>query len=189
MFFSLLGKCCLHAGDDDTAETFITFNNSTLEKCSQVLLLRKEANLKYNNFTLPLQANANHGYHHSCYRKFTALPPTQRDKLRALSCTSDPFASSAQLTRSNVTAPIPVSSSGVFSKLCIFCSQKEIKFKYMRQKLVPITSKDLQASVKEYAELLDDDEMRVRIATVTDFAAKEVHYHRICRVNYQNRAL
>ena len=46
----------------------------------------------------------------------------------------------------------------------------------------------MRKNVKTYANWLHDDELQAKIADI-DFVSKEIHYHQICRVSYQNLAI
>ena len=60
------------------------------------------------------------------------------------------------------------------------CNQK-------KQPLIKASTEEVEKSIKKYAQWLQDWEILKRIQNV-DFAAKEIHYHNICRVRYQNKA-
>ena len=73
--------CSLHIKSSDKYQDFgrvICFKDDKLAKCKEILMLRKQKNLKYADISLPTVVDSIHGYHHECYRKFTALPKAHR---------------------------------------------------------------------------------------------------------------
>lgn len=77
--------CSLH-GENKVKNTgnIIIFNNSSLSKCKTILTIRKESELKYCNIELPDKISEIHGYHISCYRKFSALSHAHRNKIKVI---------------------------------------------------------------------------------------------------------
>ena len=82
-----------------------------------------------------------------------------------------------------MTEPLPISSNSVLPKVCIFCSQVVKRFNYLKQKLCSVETKDFEENIRQHVEALKDDELHAKLPSV------KVHYHPICRVNYQNLAL
>ena len=60
------------------------------------------------------------------------------------------------------------------------CSQKKWPF-------IKASTREIEKSFKKYAQWLQDWEILKRIQNV-DFVAKEIHYHNICWVRYQNKS-
>ena len=118
-----------------------------------------------------------------------ALSKLQREKLKSeLDNINPDLESSASCitTRSSVSAP-NLSSTGVFPKICIFCSQKVKKHNNVKQKLVSATTSNIEDKIKTYARWMNDKQLIIRLQN-TDFVSKEIVYHAVCRVNYQNKA-
>ena len=80
-----------------------------------------------------------------------------------------------------------MSSTGVFQKKCIFCLQTVKKHNNIKQSLISVAIIKFEENIWTYARLLDDNELLLRLGN-SDFVAKEVMYHAVCRVNYQNKA-
>ena len=116
--------CSLHDGEDIGDQKVTIFNGSTLRICHNILEVRKAEGLKYENIILPFNVDQCYGNHTDCYAKFTALSKTQREKLKAKVEHTPP---TPHLMRSSVTSPKPVSLTGVFPKVCIFCSRRDKK--------------------------------------------------------------
>ena len=91
------------------------------------------------------------------------------------------------LTRSGITSPKSHSNAGIFSKICLFCSNARKKVKGKEQKLINVEISDFQEKVTQYATWLQDQPMPTRI-TAVDLTSKEAKYHGVCRVKYQSEA-
>ena len=78
-------------------------------------------------------------------------------------------------------------STGVLSKVCIFCEKKDKKHNNRKQSLVNAETPNFEKKIKEYVFLLQDNKMFARIGDI-DSGAKETAYHAICRTRYQTRA-
>ena len=79
--FSYLGSlCCFHDILGDKSDVTL-FNNSSLSKCQEILKARRDQNLKYSTVELPEVPDNIHGYHIPCYRRFSVLSKSQRDKM------------------------------------------------------------------------------------------------------------
>ena len=131
---------------------------------------------------MPGEITERHGYHMKCYRRFTALPSSSRKELPE----KDNLEKKGKVvTRSSNVLP-SASSTGVFQQVCIFCNKKDKKHKGVKQKLTQASTDCFEKNIKDYARLLEDHEMLLKIQN-EDFVSKEVHYHPICRVTYQNR--
>ena len=146
-----------------------------MEICS----VKRSNNLKYKNVTLSEQIGGLEGYHMTCYRRFTTLSK-QYTKVG----TAQTSASYLTRSQSNILSTI---STGVLSKVCIFCEKKEKKHNNRKQSLVNVEIPNFENKTKEYASLLQDNKMLARIGDI-DFVAKETVYHAICRTRYQTRA-
>ena len=107
------------------------FKDDSLLKCQNILNAQRKQNLKYNDLTLPELVDGRHGFHIQCYRIFSALSKLQRRRMLddknseqiSLDKNEKPqiSAGKAYLTRSNVDAPKPSSSTGIFPEVCLFC--------------------------------------------------------------------
>ena len=134
--------CVLHDDDKSKNDTtkIIPFNKESLEKCQNILKIRCKAGLKYSSKTLPDDVNNTHGYHISCYRRFVALPSKYRNEVTADYSFSDTSITdinspikgningeSSLYTRSKCTSLKPLSASGVFPSVCLFCNKQRKK--------------------------------------------------------------
>ena len=116
------------------------FTTTGLQKCNEILMIRKLKGLKYQNVTLPETTGGSEGYHPGCYRRFTALNKNYMS--------SDPDAStSTYTTRSNVS-DLPTTSTGVLMKVCIFCEKKDKKHNGRKQPLVNAETKNIEKKIK-----------------------------------------
>ena len=85
------------------------------------------------------------------------------------------------------TVPPPKSLGGVLEKSFIIYLTKHKKCNQEKQPLIKVSTEEIERSIKKYVQWLQDWEILKKIQNV-DFAAKEIHYHNICRVRYQNKA-
>ena len=146
--------------------------------------------LKYSNVSIPSSIGGVDGYHQHCYQKFTALSNKQRKALNELITNKNKEETKSvkkPITRSDVTSPKPVDSSGIFPELCLFCDRKTFHANGELRTLTSSSSEEVETNVKKYAAWLKDDIMLARIQAVK-FSVKEVPYHRLCRSRYQRRA-
>ena len=82
---------------------------------------------------------------------------------------------------------IEVASIGVFQEKCIFCLQTVKKHNNIMQSLISVATIKFEENIRTYARWLDDNKLLLRLGN-SDFVTKEVMYHAVCRVNYQNKA-
>ena len=131
---------------------------------------------------LPSSFQPQHGYHQSCYSKFTAVPKTQtHQNIRSRRESGD------KLLRSDVESTV-AGASGLFKEVCIFCKQKtKSKGSTGVERLGSSEALDAEERIKEAACILEDHGMMTEIGDV-DFVAKEVKYHHSCRKIYLNKA-
>lgn len=59
-------------------EPLLPFNLNSVEKCKNILEIRKNNNLSMQDAKVPLDMNDFQKYHAQCYRRFTALPKKYR---------------------------------------------------------------------------------------------------------------
>lgn len=64
---------CVICRKRDGNEKLILFTEHTFKKSSDVLRIRKDNELKFQDVILPPAIDATHGYHPKCYKNFTAL--------------------------------------------------------------------------------------------------------------------
>ena len=140
---------------------------------------------KYLDICVPSSADESSGYHMDCYRRFTALVKPDREYLATLNKEQKKVSSTK--TRSSTGASFIATISGVFVKQCIFCKKKDKKFKGAKQTLIMVSTENIEKNIKRYAEILKDKDL-LRLILDEDFVSKEMCYHSICRVEYQNRA-
>lgn len=91
------------------------------------------------------------------------------------------------VTRQGVVAPAKSETTGVFKNTCIFCNKTFLYFKRKKYGLIQVGTVEVQNRIVSCINILDDTEMRRKIADL-DFVAKEVKYHQVCRVFYDNKA-
>ena len=82
---------------------------------------------------------------------------------------------------------LQVSSTCVYQNKCIFCLQIVKKHNNIKQSLISVAAIKFEKNIRTYTRWLDDNELLLRLGN-SDFVAKEVMYHAVCRVNYRNKA-
>ena len=91
------------------------------------------------------------------------------------------------MRRSEIKSPLPAATSGVLEKIYLFCCQKSKKKNNKRYTLVNCVADEFEKNIKEFAVLRKDQRLLAKIQYIC-FSAKEVCYHSICRVEYENTA-
>ena len=94
-------------------------SSSGLQRCWQICLIRRSKNFKYKNVTLPEQIGGLEGYHVTCYRRFTTLSKEYTEV--------DTSQVSANYSTRSQSIILSTTSTGVLSKVCIFCEEKDKK--------------------------------------------------------------
>ena len=79
-------------------EKLILFTETTLKNCIEILKIRKTKHFKYHDVELPSSVNVFQGYHHKCYKTFTALK--SKYKTVNATCTDSEFLSCTQTSSS-----------------------------------------------------------------------------------------
>ena len=184
----LATRCIFHEGEGESEGKITPFSENSLQKCKQILEVRKHNLAKYHEISLPDSLGGVEGYHKSCYGRFTAISATLREQLKALP--KNDTESSPSLTRSKlkgIKSPVVVSNSGILEQLCIFCGKVVRKKNDKRHTLTKAETKEFEDNIKMYMRWREDDIMMAKLQAI-GFSVKEVHYHGICRVEYQNEA-
>ena len=78
-----------------------------------------------------------------------------------------------------------MSSFGVLPKVCIFCNKARKKVRGKEQPLSSCEYDSVQRNIKEAAQVLNDNDMLVKIGNV-GFHSKEIKYHDGCKRRYLN---
>ena len=125
-----------------------------------------------------------HGFHISCYRRFTALSKTQRENNNDICNRHD---QATRITPSNLTFPAISSRTGIFPKVCLFCNKERKKIKEKEQILTNVETVIFEENIRKYANWKEDNIMLAKISQI-DFTAKEVKHHGWCRAKYQTEA-
>ncbi|KAK9876673.1 hypothetical protein WA026_014051 [Henosepilachna vigintioctopunctata] len=60
-------------------DKIIIFDEETLQKCREMLTIRKKSGSKYGDVTLPETVNEEDGYHSKCFKKFVRPKEKQHD--------------------------------------------------------------------------------------------------------------
>ena len=160
------------------------FNEKSLLKCSETLKTRKRLGIKYSDFELPSSVDGESGFHISCYRRFSALSQSTRIKIKRKSPKKKLVSC---VRRSEIKSPSPATTSGVLGKLCLFCCQKSKKKNNKRYTLVNCVTEEFEKNIKKFAVWREDHQLLAKIQGIC-FLAKEVCYHSICCVEYENIA-
>lgn len=193
-------KCCIHIVSEKNPNSDVKeFNEFTLQKCQSVLAARRKFNMSYKNFDLPVSVNNYDCYHTLCYRKFTAI---KKEKLLEISeadikslCYPEEINLNETETLASSTIPkissrqkkiVQNQTTGILKKICIFCDKI---YRYKNKTRIGLTlcsTKNFENNIRHYATKLNDFTLLTKILD-TDFVAKEVCYHSICRIAYQKR--
>ena len=139
--FDLGSRCVLREETEGlNAGNILLFNENTLSKWKFLLTIRKSEELKYSSIVLPESVDIDRGYHLVCYIRFIALSQQQPEKI------GERWGSDSQnktvLTRSGITSPKSHSNSGIFPKICLFCSSARKKIKGKGQKLINVENSE-----------------------------------------------
>ena len=128
LFFFSGDTCCFHEGDSSNDGKILLFKEESLRKSQCILEIRKQNNLEYTAVILPESIESITGYHLLCYRKCTALSKSQQDKLQEMieMKEKEKSFSKQKKTRSGMASPRPSTSTGIFPKVCLFCSREKI---------------------------------------------------------------
>lgn len=177
----MASKICFVCGLGDTK--IINFTDESLTKCSEILEVRKKLKYKYSDLCLSVSSNI--GYHLVCYRKFTALSTRAIQEEKASSTPSSTSTNVRTRSQSDSSLSSGHKSTGVLRKVCIFCRQERKEFKKVKQPLIPARTDKFEDKIREYASALNDFDLLAQIGG--NFVAKEVHYHNICRLQYQKQ--
>ena len=123
-----------------------------MEKCKDILEVRKRNKLKYHDqVKLPVIPDNHRGYHISCYRKFIALSQSQRRKIDKDS-TKESETEVKRPTRASSEMIESSSSAGIFKPVCLFFQQSRKRLRGVEQKLVCVETKDFEIiNIKKYA--------------------------------------
>ena len=111
----------------------------------------------------------------SCYQKFNALPKKHRLEEKEKAPTKLESMSRRSLNESSIISSSPV---------CIFCNQSRKRSGGKTLDLISAASKEIENSIKKFAQWKNDDAMLTKI-TCVDFVSEEFRYHGPCRVKYQ----
>lgn len=193
--------CVIHINTKITpneTKTFKLFTDETVRKCKFLLEVPKRLSLKHNFLDIPNVPDQINGYHSSCYRIFTAVKTADIEKFNSLpdlevlpeptvENTSNEDLDHNILTRQKVNLPLKSSTTGIFKNVCIFCNNFFLYYKRKKYGLIPVRTINVQNSIMSSVKVLDDTKMRLKVDNI-DFIAKEVKYHQVCRVFYQNKA-
>ena len=144
--------------------------------------MKKLSNSKYFEINLPNAFIDSIGYHSKCYRNFTSISmPLCSGKSKILDGKS-------QLLRSDNNETPCTSSTGVLSKVCLFCDHNIRRTGTgKRESLGDCQTLDSVNAIKNAAKILKDDRILSKIAGI-DMIAKEARYHHSCKRLFIRRA-
>ena len=160
------------------------FNEKSLLKCSDALKTRKHLGIKYSDFELPSSVNGESGFHISCYPRFNALSQSIHIKIKRKSPKKKLVSC---MRRSEIKSPSPAATRGALEKIYLLCCQKSKKKNNKRYTLVNCAADEFEKNINEFAVWRKDQRLLAKIQDIC-FSAKEVCYHSICRVEYENIA-
>ena len=85
---------------------------------------------------IPENVDDDNGYHLECYKRFTALSKLQRENLNEVVPTPTTPVNKAEkntrLLRSELKSPSSCNSTGVFTKVSLFCDRVEFQLNYKK---------------------------------------------------------
>ena len=87
--------------------------------------------------------------------------------------------------RSEAEDNLQVTSTGVVEKRCIFCKMSRRRINSAYQNLLQAGAMD-QSVVQDLINQSYDEAMKREYGSA-DFIAKEIHYHKKCRIEFSNR--
>ena len=145
LFFFSGDTCCFHEGDSSNDGKILLFKEESLRKSECILEIHKQNNLKYAAVILPESIESKTGFHLLCYRKFTALSKSQRDKLQEMIEMKE----KQKKTRSDMASPKPSTSTGIFPKVCLFCSREKFTLDGTIRTLTSSSSDEIEKNVKK----------------------------------------
>ena len=91
------------------------------------------------------------------------------------------------MRRSEIKSPSHATTSGVLEKLCLLCCQKSKKKNNKRYTLLNCVTDEFEKNIKKFGVWREVHRLLAKIQDIC-FSAKEVCYHSICRVEYENIA-
>ena len=91
------------------------------------------------------------------------------------------------MRRSEIKSPSPATASGVLEKRCLYSCQKSKKKNNKWYTLADCVTDEFEKNIKKFAVWREDHRLLAKIQDIC-FSAKEVCYHSICRVEYENIA-
>lgn len=196
---AFMPRCSIHIDDGKSSkEALKQFSKETLQKCQKVLVARTKYNMKYQDVCLPNALDDWKYYHSSCYRKFTAIKKSKTDEIteKDIALFFEPQETILEETAGTTIEPKPTRSkqkaflrnqnTGILKNTCIFCDKRYRYKGKTRLGLISCSTKNFESKIKNYASSLKDYKLLSKILD-TDFIAKEVCYHSICRLTYQKR--
>ena len=159
----------------------ILINWETLKVIQNARLKDSKSTSKWDvvSKNLPNIFRKNDGYHSECYKKYTAC--------NISAYITEEFESKVSLRSS--TTPCSSKSSGVLEPVCLFCNKKRKKFKGRWLSLGSCEKFDVEISIREAANKLEDENIKRKIGNYKykegpDFIALEVKYHHECKREY-----
>ena len=163
----------------------ILINWETLKVIQNARLKNSKSTSKWDVISknLPNIFRKNDEYHSECYKKYTAY------NISAY-ITEEEVESKVSLRSS--TTPCSSKSSGVLEPVCLFCNKKRKKFKGRWLSLGSCEKFDVEISIREAANKLEDENIKRKIGNYKykdgpDFIALEVKYHHECKREYLNK--
>ncbi|XP_063977427.1 uncharacterized protein LOC135162657 [Diachasmimorpha longicaudata] len=182
--------------DEYKNERSILFTERSLQRCKEVLQIRKDNQLKFKDVILPTFVNNTDGYHTKCYKYFTALTRGYRQGTESVNDKQPPtleisftgessYHDQHQLWSNNDTT---AENTNVFQKnaaLCFFCGRNKKKYKGTTESLRMGDKQSLKAIVEGYSTAVEDPDILERFDTL---ATQDVSYHRSCKMAYHNKA-
>ena len=128
--------------------------------------------------------DAESGFHISCYCHFNALSQCILIKIKRKSPKKKPVFC---VRRSEIKSPSPATTNDVLEKLCLFCCQKNKEKNNKQYTLINCVTDEFEKNIKKVALWREDHRLLAKTEDIC-FLAKEVCYHSICRVEYENNA-
>ncbi len=175
--------CCLHSSNVSNNLPVKKFDSSKLQKCQEILLLRKDLNYKLADITLPDAVDDFNGYHSQCYKKFTSISLKKRKSANTEvsgevpPCTSSQCSPPISNSNEEIDNAMTVCEEQVSDLRCVICGDGNT-----RQEL-NIAKSDTLTELMPYLSETQKAEVHRRVEQFI-----EINWHPNCRRKIKKNA-
>ncbi|XP_055836636.1 uncharacterized protein LOC129905221 isoform X2 [Episyrphus balteatus] len=181
-------KCSLPCNNIEikNQKPIILFTEFTLEKCHQILSLRKSRKYKFSDFNLPSCVDNISGYHTGCYRRFTAISKIQSKDEPIYESSNADLSEVLQSSNSESTSIGLRETKNASTKNCIFCNRVLKCIKQNKKENVISGHKSTLEHIICNATLLKNDGVYQKLI---DCRKNEcIRYHKTCLAVFSQKA-